>query len=199
MPPPATCHGCASPTPPATCVMVVPPDSWWEPPWRWWEPTKPDGCTTATLPRACVSPFHCPVSDSTPKRASALHARVPRSASSPGSPENEGCLSVTMCVWPSVPLEAVNMSLGLSLAASVNRLLVSFLGHSRAKRGRGQRGWGGAGGGCSGPSCLHRPLHPGLRPHPAQSLRGERACGRVLPPVGPPAAGCAHSPRCPAR
>lgn len=59
-----------------------------------------------------------------------------------------------MCVWPSAPLEAVNMSLGLSLAASVHRpwLLVSFLGHSRGKRGRGQRRLGrGRRGGVLGP------------------------------------------------
>lgn len=47
-----------------------------------------------------------------------------------------------MCVWPSVPLEAVNMSLGLSLATSVNSpwLLVSFLGHSRVKGAGASRG-----------------------------------------------------------
>lgn len=114
----------------------------------------------------------------------------------------------------SVPPEAVNMSLGLSLAFATNpfRLLVSrpwVTGVSEGRRGdlgllglascRGWRCWGKRTG-SRGQPLLPAPCLPGLRPHPTPNVQGEHLCERLLLPVWiQPAAAAPEVPKGPQR
>lgn len=119
---------------------------------------------------------------------------------------------------PSVPPEAVNMSLGLSLAASTNpsQLLVSCLGLWSCPEGRtedlglggggfGDRGLGegedtGVGGwvGSRSSSSHQVSLSLGLWPHSAPYMQGECVLVWILLPAGLPFLASPEAPGCPA-